>query len=206
MKYQVLLLLTLIFVVASMVIAREPMPVNGEAGEPVNDVTLVDNTTYLDGNSILMFVTNHGNFGRDLFDVFGRDYGTYFPYRGTASIYDGSLVSSPLYAAGLWVGGKVNGQTRVTVAEYNDEFVPGPMENGTYQPDNNLFKVYKLYRDSLAGNPDSDYLNWPVDQGAPVDSLGQPLMRGKQMLWTVYNDADPSQHSNDAGGDTDRSG
>jgi hypothetical protein len=66
-------------------------------------------------------------------------------------------------------------------------------------PDDPAFKVYKLYRDSLAANPNSDYLNWPVDQGAPVDDLGQPVMLGDQMLWTVFNDAAPQQHNHHAG-------
>ena len=199
MKHQVLLLLTLIFVVASMVIAREPMPVNGEAGEPVNDVTLVDNTTYLDGNSILMFVTNHGILGRDLSALFGYDYGTFYPYQDIESIELGILTSSPLYSAGLWLGGKVNGETRVAMAEYSTEYVPGPMANGTYQPDVVAFRVYKLYEDSLEANPNADYLNWPVDQGAPVNVDGTPRMRGRQMTWSVFNDANPSAHINDAG-------
>ena len=44
-----------------------------------------------------------------------------------------------------------------------------------------------------------DYILWPVDQGAPVDNLGYPIMKGDQMCWTVYNDADPYSHTNDAG-------
>jgi len=159
----------------------------------------IDNETYIDANNILMFVTNHGNFGRDLAGVFGNDYGTYYPYNTVNEILDGTLDNSVLYAGGIWIGGKVNGQIRVAIAEYDDEYVPGPMAGGTYQPDNPAFKVYKLYRDSLAGNPNSDYLNWPVDQGAPVDGLGEPLMLGDQMLWTVFNDADWWQHGNNAG-------
>ncbi len=158
-----------------------------------------DNETYINAADILMFVTNHGNFGRDLAGVFGYDGGTFYPYATIEDIESGLLTNYVLYAAGLWVGGKVNGEIRVSVAEYSDEYVPGPMANGTFQPDDPSFRVYKLYRDSLAGNPNTDYLNWPVDQGAPVDQLGQPLMLGDQMLWTVYNDADPNQHTNNAG-------
>jgi hypothetical protein len=179
--------------------AREPLNPDGTADMTVSNVTQLDHTKYIDGNSILMFVTNHGSFGRDLSGRFGYDYGTFFPYRGTASILDGSLTMSPLYSAGLWIGGRVGNETRIAIAEYSDEFVPGPMVGGTYQNDRPEFRVYKLYEDSLAGNPNSDYLNWPVDQGAPVDSLGLPLMRGQQMLWTVYNDANPQRHDNDAG-------
>ncbi len=165
---------------------------------PASD-KIVDNDTYINPGNILMFVTNHGNFGRDLSDVFGNDYGTYYPFETVADIENGTLTSSVLYAAGLWIGGKVGGNVRVTTAEYDDEYVPGPMEGGSYQPDNPAFKVYKLYSDSLESNPNSDYLNWPVDQGAPIDELGKPAMLGNQMLWTVFNDADPNQHDNGAG-------
>lgn len=199
MLRSVFLILLICLLAVSAASAREPINRDSQTGIPVSEVTAVHNTQYIDGNSILMFVTNHGNFGRDLADVFGYDYGTFFPYQGTAAIHDGSLTMSPLYAAGLWIGGRVNGQTRVAVAEYSDEFVPGPMLNGTYQNDRPDFHVYKLFQDSLAGHPNADYLNWPVDQGAPVDAMGLPLMRGTQMLWAAFNDANPQQHSNDAG-------
>ena len=151
-----------------------------------------------------MFVTNHGNFGRDLSGFFGYDCGTFFPFVDAASIRNGFLINYPLYAAGLWVGGidSATGQLRVAVAEYSDEYVPGPMVGGTFLPDNPDFKVYKLYRDSLAGNPNYDYLHWPVGQGAPVDPLGHPIMLGDRMLWCVYNDADLYQHNNNSGSTT----
>jgi len=169
--------------------------------------TRTDNTPRINVNNILMFVTNHGNYGRDLAGVFGNDAGTYFPYAGEEFITNGLLDDWSLYAMGMWVGGKVdttddgvdNGDIRIIINEYSDECVPGPMLNGEAQNDQADFKVYKLYRDSLAGNPNADYLNWPEDQGAPVNEYGEPDMIGDQMLWAVYNDADPDQHDNDAG-------
>jgi len=158
-----------------------------------------DDDTYIDAGNILMFVTNHGNFGRDLSGVFGYDAGTFYPYVDTASISDGTLNDYVLYAAGLWIGGRVNGEIRMAVAEYSDEYVPGPMEGGSHQPDDPSFRVYKLYSDSLWTNPNVDYLDWPIDQGAPVDAMGRPVMLGDQMLWAVYNDADPNHHTNNAG-------
>ncbi|RKX26716.1 MAG: hypothetical protein DRP45_02785, partial [Candidatus Zixiibacteriota bacterium] len=163
----------------------------------------IDNEQYINVNRILMFVTNHGNFGRDLSGVFGYDAGTFFPYSTVEAIENGSQTAYCNYASGLWIGGKVDGETRVIISEYSDEYVPGPMANETYQADNPAFKLYKLYRDSLADNPNSDYLNWPYDQGAPWDTLDNgdriPDMVGDQMLWSVYNDANPAQHGNDAG-------
>jgi len=159
---------------------------------------LTDNSTFIDANNILMFVTNHGNFGRDLSGYFGYYYGTFFPFSDTALISNGSQTSSPLYASGLWTGGMVGSDIRLAIAEYDDEYVSGPMSGGIFMPDNPAFRVYKLYADSLGDNPNADYLDWPADQGAPVDGGGDPIMSGDQMLWAVYNDADPDQHENDA--------
>ena len=50
-----------------------------------------------------------------------------------------------------------------------------------------------------AGNPNTDYSEWPVSQGAPTDGQGQPLILGRQTLWTVCNDANPLSHSLIAG-------
>ena len=175
-------------------------PIMGSAPK-ISETNTVDNTTFINANRILMFVTNHGNFGRDLSDVFGYDYGTFYPYIDTASISMGINISSPLYAGGIWLGGtdSATGQVMVTISEYSCEYVPGPMDGGTYQPDNPDFRVYKLFYDSLEGNPNSDYMNWPSDQGAALDEYGNPLCLEDQTLWTVFNDADPNQHNNDAG-------
>lgn len=73
------------------------------------------------------------------------------------------------------------------------------MSAGTFQPDNPAFKVYKIHRDSLANNPNQDYLDWPADQGAPTLPGDFPLILGAQTLWTVFNDANPVTHDHDAG-------
>src|SRR5690606_16817679 len=44
-----------------------------------------------------------------------------------------------------------------------------------------------------------DYAECPVEDGAPVDDLGRPLLIGHQPLWRVYHDLDQTAHSNDAG-------
>ena len=126
----------------------------------------IDNGTYIDANKILMFVTNYGSFARDLDDVYNLWYGTFYPYISTDYISNGVLEKSPLLAAGLMIGGKVNDSIRMAIAEFGSEFVPGPMENGTFMTDRPEFKVYKLFVDSLESNPNSDYFNWPTDQGA----------------------------------------
>jgi hypothetical protein len=161
----------------------------------------IDLTSYFDANSLLMFVGNTGSFAYDKTALLGKNDGLYFPR---------TTNKTAVYAAGIWVGAKVSGETRVTVAEYSNEYVPGPMLNGTFQPDNPVFHVYKIKQgDTRLSNP--DYANWPYDQGAPVvknhlgnDSIGAdgyriPLCWGKQALWSVFNDARSAEHSNHAG-------
>lgn len=194
MRYFTAISLTLLLCL-SLARALPPMPASADSvGLAPGGTAVVDHDTYIDGNAILMFVTNTGGFGRDYSGTFGRDYGTFFPYVGADEITAGRLTTSPLYGAGLWLGGLVNGNIRMAIHEYASEYVPGPMAGGTFQSDRPEFRVYKLYRDSLADNPNQDYLDWPVAQGAPVDSLGQPAMRGSQMTWSVFNDADPTRH------------
>ncbi len=162
-----------------------------------NSPTAIDNTTYINANSILMFVSNTCAFGRDASNVFGWEYGTFYPYTTDADIANGTT-KSPLFAAGLWLGGRVSGETRVTVAAYGSEYTPGPMSGETFAADaytNSVYRVYRLHFDSAASNPNTDYLEWPDGQGAPVDQLGDPLLMGDQTLWCVYNDADTAQHS-----------
>jgi len=152
--------------------------------KPHRSAATIDNTTDMDANNIDMVVTNHGSFAYDL-------------VTGNAGFrYPKGSTKTAVFAAGPWIGAKVNGQVRIAVGEYSQEFVPGPMASGTFQPDNARFKNYKIVR----GNTTSaDYLNWPVDQGAPVDSTGAPALLGDAMIWSVYNDADPSVHTNRAG-------
>jgi hypothetical protein len=153
----------------------------------------VDNSGRMNANNLDMFVTNHGSFGWDLST---SQPGLFFP-KGTTK--------TCLFAAGMWVGAKVNGEVRTCVAEYSQEYAPGPMLNGTFQIDQPAFKNYRLERGNTTS---SDFLNWPsgdppLGQGAPLDSLGNPLLLGDLTLWSVYNDADDSRHTNGSAGRTE---
>lgn len=155
---------------------------------------IISNDVMCDVNNIAMFVTNRGGFARDL-ESPGGPSGLFFP-RGTDK--------TAAYAAGLWFGSKVNGEVRVTVAEYDLEYTPGLIYNDgseiTWdQASDPRLKVYKLVKGDTSSD---DYNNWPVADGAPIDADGNPLWVGDQTLWAVYNDADPSTHTNDAGSST----
>lgn len=154
---------------------------------------IIDNNDRMNVNNLDMVVTNHGSISYDL-------------ETGNAGlIYPKGSTSTAVFAAGLWIGAKVNGEVRAAVGEYSQEFVPGPMVNGTFQPDVPEFRNYRIERGNTTS---SDWINWPSGepdpafperQGAPVDSLGNPALLGDVMIWSVFNDADPSVHTNDAG-------
>lgn len=180
-------------------------PPNGKFGQ--KQAQELDTDTWIDANKILMFVTNKGSFAYDQGGFLGKNDGLYYPFSTLQDISDDINTTSVIFASGIWVGAvdSASGDTLVTVAEYSDDYWPGPMVSGTFIAGADVapqYRVYKLYSDSLASNPNADYLNWPVAQGAPVDSLGSPDMLGDQMCWAVYNDANPASHVNDASSDS----
>ncbi len=190
--------LTLIVIVSFSVFAKPP---EGTQTNFTNPSKSIDSDTYINANKLLMLTTNVGSFAYDLGGLFGKTDGLYYPFTSLSDITFGFNDRTLIYAAGLWLGSVENGigDTLIALAGYSQEYVPGPMVGGTFQPDNPSFRVYKLYADSMAGNPNQDYLDWPVDQGAPVDEYGNPELTGDQTLWTIFNDADPSQHTNNSG-------
>ncbi len=111
-----------------------------------------------------------------------------------------------VFASGVWLAGKVNGDIRTAAAEYGPELVSGP-----YGSDQNsaAYKLYKVSKSDLADPLASDdFQNWPVDDGAPwVDEDGDgvytplpvgpdhPDFIGDQVVWYVGNDGDPVGHS-----------
>jgi hypothetical protein len=162
---------------------------------------LIDNTTFFDANNLLMFVSNTGSFAYDRTALLGKNDGLYYP-KGTNT--------SVIYAAGVWMGAKVGGGIRTAAAEYANDYVPGPMVDGTFQSDRGSYRVYVINKgDTRESN--EDYRTWPFDDGAPAlkaadgsDSLdGEgnriPLLLGDQALWSVYNDASVAGRESDPG-------
>ena len=164
---------------------------------------IIQQDQWIDANSVLMFVSNVGSFSYDRTAVFGKNDGFYYPYSGIDNIINGTSNRTVCFAAGLWFGGvdSATGDTLISASEYGSDYWPGPMSGGTFIPGadtDSLYRVYKIYTYSMSSNPNQDYLDWPSSMGAPVDSLGNPLLTGKQTLWSVYNDANSAVHINDA--------
>jgi hypothetical protein len=175
----------------ALLIASQPAFAAGPAGSVLprrsTSPFTFDTAARIDANQIGCFVTNFGSFGWDIPDgVAGLEYPL-----GTGK--------TALFAGGLWIGAQVAAQTRVTVAEYSFEYVPGNVLGGGDSP---IWKVYKLLRNY----PDvpsrdaalADYNANAVPYGAPPvpvlgdGSLGIP---GDQFLWTVFNDGTLSFHT-----------
>ncbi|MCH7947255.1 MAG: hypothetical protein IIC66_05590 [candidate division Zixibacteria bacterium] len=198
MKQKAIIVLSLLALAVS---AFALAPLGGKLSQ--KESLIRDTGTFIDVNQILMFVTNKGSFAYDQGGLLGKNDGLYFPFTSLDDIADQSNNTSVIFAAGIWVGAvdAATGDTLVTIAEYADDWYPGPMIGTTFDPGSEFDvadRVYKLHADSLASNPNTDYTEWPVADGAPVDSLGAPAMLGDQMLWSVYNDANPAPHTNDA--------
>ncbi|OQY29663.1 MAG: hypothetical protein B6244_03075 [Candidatus Cloacimonetes bacterium 4572_55] len=188
------LILIFLFMGTAFCAAAPPSDLSGGSrdGQPY----ILDSNSRIDINNIEMISTNYGRFAYDQ-GLVGP--GLWFP-RGT----DKTLV----YSAGLWIGGKIDGEVRVTVAAYGHEYIPGQIIgceggdleyiSGVESPD---YRVYKINQGDDESSP--DYAEWPFEQGAPyLDQnenghydLGEPpRLLGSQTLFSVYHDGDPSQH------------
>ncbi|GAB5536055.1 MAG: hypothetical protein Rubg2KO_23040 [Rubricoccaceae bacterium] len=95
--------------------------------------------------------------------------------------------NSPLFATALWLGGKVNGEVRVSHSRYgNRQMWPGPLNvDGTLPNPNDCSTYDRIYTVSTydvaiydeTGFASSDLTDWPVGLGAPaVDAGGQPMV------------------------------
>ncbi len=141
---------------------------------------------FFDANNIRMPVCNSGQITSDTV-LFGgtRRIGLEWPKgEGTSLVFH----------AGPWLGAKLDTQKVFALADYfGTNFLPGPYDTPT--ADSSLYRVYKITTEDLI-NPGQDYLEWPVELGAPVDSEGNPLLIGDQTLWTIFSSRDTVQQEN----------
>lgn len=96
--------------------------------------------------------------------------------------------STARYSGGLWIGAVLNNDTFTSCVHYGvSDFTNGYIDEfGNSQGFNDLnYRIYKIYKgDSLS----SDYINWPVYQGAFTDNMGRPYFLGTQTMFYVFND------------------
>jgi hypothetical protein len=171
-----------LLVVPSLVAARTP---GREPLEKRLGVAVTDRSQYVDVNRINMLVSNIGSFAFD-----GTNAALEFP-KGSGH--------TAVFAGGLWLGGKINGVTKVAVTAYSNEWFPGPILAGGVpddptKPEHKVYKLNRVYSDPVERDAALlDYTTGAVPYGAdPVSVQGDGTLNilGDQMTWTVYNEAD----------------
>lgn len=133
-------------------------------------------TARMDANRTEVVTTNRG---APAWDALGDGPGAYHPAGSGVPVADG---------IGLILAARVNGAVRLSHpwAGVVNPYVPGPIVNGAPAPSDPRYKNYTIRRAAPFGY---DWDHWPVDQGAPVDAAGHPLILGDVTIWSLYNDA-----------------
>jgi hypothetical protein len=100
-----------------------------------------------------------------------------------------------IYDQGPWFIGKINGEPILSIIQWTKgwNYSPGPIIQNTaamlIHPEDSLrYRVYKISKGDDQTNP--DYAEWPTDFGAPTNENGNPLIKGDQTLWTIFNSLD----------------
>lgn len=95
---------------------------------------------------------------------------------------------SPLFAAGILLGAKVDGEVRGALISYAyTDYQPGIIDNShqATDPKDPVYKFYKIDKNDI--NNWNDVV-WPANQGAPYTEDGEPLLIGDQTIFSVFND------------------
>jgi hypothetical protein len=160
-----------------------------------------DHYRYIAVNQIKMWFSNNGD-------------GSHDPQTGGNGFYwPGGInaVKSAVFEDGLLFGGIVGDSIHVNGNTHRKGLQAGKIINGV--PDDPSLEKYKIYKilkgwEGLPPGPErdqyeSDYNNWPVEDGAPwidIDGDGvftagidQPEYIGDETAWYVANDMDPDR-------------
>ncbi|HET7498393.1 MAG TPA: FlgD immunoglobulin-like domain containing protein [Candidatus Eisenbacteria bacterium] len=160
------------------------VPLPGLARPTEHSASLFDHDDHMAVNQLDMLVSNHGSLAYDIATGNG------------GLVYPTGTVKTALFAAGIWIGAKVNGAVRVALGEYAQEYWPGPMSGGSYQADQPAFHNFAFdAANQLSPGDLADY----ASQGGPMEGSGHPLLFGDATIWSVFNDANPLVHHNTAG-------
>lgn len=157
--------------------------------QPSRSTTYIT-TTWLDANRVKLNLTNVGTLNER---AGNRNGGGYWP--DSTNPRENVI----LFDLGPWVVGKLNGVPMMGISQWGSSYSPGPAINGQpariAKPEDSLrYRTYKINRGDDA-TTSTDYREWPVDLGAPVDLLGRPRVFGDQTLWSVFNNFDPAAAS-----------
>ena len=166
-KILIVLLITLVF--TSLAFGER----NIDAERSLNKSTQVSDYL-MDVNRLECWYRNNSVFA---YNYLTADFGTVWP-RGSGN--------SPIFAAGMWVGAKYGDEVRVAATQHDaSEFQPGQVVS-PHVAANRLDPAFRWYIVTPAGG--ADYPLWPVDQGAPLNDLGNPMVLGDETAFAVFND------------------
>ena len=181
----------------------------------------------IDVNNINMFVTNYGTFANDIENQ--GNAGLFFPkgtiktavYQ--SGIWIGGKVGgqprvaiaeySQEFGPGSMVGTSADDASKPEYVVYKVARYTGNPDDTAHVERNSADLARDRTLDPIVHHSWSEYVNGAAPHGAPVrhyafpdpthpgstvDVVG-PDMSGDQMLWAVYNDADPAVHTNRGG-------
>jgi hypothetical protein len=93
---------------------------------------------------------------------------------------------SPIFGAGQWISAKVGDEVKVAAVIHSaSEFQAGEIlsPGQAANPRDDIYQWYVIEPDGVG-----DWDTWPVEQGAPVDENGDPLLLGDMTAFSVWND------------------
>jgi hypothetical protein len=154
--------------------------------------TAISDQQTLNGNNWAVEVKNNGQYG---YDASAGDGGGFWP-RGS-----GKMV---IFAAGVYIGvyDRAAGEALVSHIEFDSEYQPGRILNSgvpadQLQADDPNSATNRVYIINSDGSGDWD--SWPIAEGAPADTDGDPLIVSDQDSWCVWNDLDLDRHDRTSG-------
>ena len=152
---------------------------NSDSNNSKHEVSAVT-SRQLDANNISTWYRTNGSLNRD-------------PTTGNAGFeWPKGSFKYARYASGIWMGCTSGSDTLTAVAEYSYDYKPGYVDNsGLPQGDDD--PLYRTYLINRGNTTDPDYLDWPVNQGAYVNSSGTPFFLGTQTMFYSYTDAYPHE-------------
>jgi hypothetical protein len=209
-------------------IARKPVP-KPLRDEQVGRVMTASTDRHFDGNSINMFVTNQGSFAYDLGRSVSGLYFPNHTNKTVvyaSGIWLGANLTdlggekrvaigeySQEFDAGAMVGGTFDDSSKPEYTVYKVVRYTGDPAETTHVERTAAELAADRTVDAIVHHSWSEYVNGAKPYGAPtrmyrmpgatnpsdsVDVEG-PDVLGDQMLWAVYNDANPAKHTNNAG-------
>lgn len=185
-------------------IAQKVLPISDQS---VSKLTTNDHRTHINLAGVNYFFSNGGNGATDPQN--GGTLGFYYPgntpntvvyqdgfvWSGDVVLPNGSLALHS--GGGNYVAGLQAGKIVVNGSVNNGNYT-APVADDPAKPENRIYGIYKNWKnlndeDTRKAVFQSDYDNWPIDQGAPVDKDGKPQFMGDYTYFYVSNDMDSAR-------------